>query len=492
MRRRITIAILGMVAAALLLVGLGTLALTRVSARTTARHELVAQADATSALLELGNGLRNPNGTRLPARQRLARVREALKLEDVSIVLLDEQNQPQAAGDPFPASVNLGPAQYATLRNGEVVSGSSGQEVYAVAPLGAIGTSLPVLVLTRNLAPTVGSGWGWFLLSSAIVLLLGALVALRLSRRLTQPLREATQATAAIAHGDLSVRLPVGDRPNDELDALGHSINEMADSLQRSRGLEQQFLLSVSHDLRTPLTSIQGYAEAIADGAAPDDRAAAAVILAEARRLGRLVRDLLDLAKLEARQFTFHPADIDLAALVTDSTDGFRPDVSVAGLRLELVRPPGPVSGRADPDRVAQVVANLIENARKFASTTITVAVTAGPTGPEFSVSDDGPGISPADLPHVFERLYVAGHEPVRAEVGSGLGLAIVRELVEAMGGRVWAEAADHGGARLMVHLPPPPPMAAPAAPPLPPPASAPAPSPPTSPPGVPPPGEPT
>ncbi len=462
MRRRITIAILGMVAAALLLVGLGTLALTRVSARTTARRELVSQADATSALLELGSGLRNPNGTRLPARQRLARVREALSLEDVSIVVLDAQNQADGTGDPFPSSVNLSPAQFASLRNGEVVSGSKGQQVYAVAPLGAIGASLPVLVLTRDLGPTVGSGWGWFLLSSGVVLLLGTLVALRLSRRLTQPLREATQATATIAHGDLSVRLPMsGGRPNDELDALAQSINEMADSLQRSRGLEQQFLLSVSHDLRTPLTSIQGYAEAIADGAAPDDRAAAAIILAESRRLGRLVRDLLDLAKLEARQFTFHPADIDLAALVTDSADGFRPDVAVAGLQLELVRPPGPVWGRADPDRVAQVVANLIENARKFAATTITVAVAAGPTGPEISVSDDGPGISAADLPHVFERLYVAGHEPVRAEVGSGLGLAIVRELVEAMGGRVWAEAAEPGGARLMVHLPPPPPAPA-------------------------------
>jgi len=473
-RRRITIAILGMVAAALLLVGLGTLALTRVGARSSARHELVAQAEATSSLLDLGNGLRTANGARLPARQRLARVREVLKLEDVGIVLLDEQNQPEGAGDTFPPSVNLTTDELATLRTGEVVSGSRGQEVYAVAPLGTIGSTLPVLVLTRNLGPTVGSGWGWFVLSSAVVLLLGALVALRLSRRLTQPLREATQATATIADGDLSVRLPMASgRPNDELDALAHSINAMADSLQRSRGLEQQFLLSVSHDLRTPLTSIQGYAEAIADGAAPDDRAAAGIILAESRRLGRLVRDLLDLAKLEARQFTFRPADIDLADVVTDSTDGFRPDVSAAGLRLHLVKPSGPVWARADPDRLAQVVANLIENARKFAASTITVAVVSGPTGPEISVTDDGPGISAADLPHVFERLYVAGHEPVRAEVGSGLGLAIVRELVEVMDGRVWAEAGDHGGARLVVHLPPPPAphRAPPIAPPTPPPA---------------------
>jgi len=472
-RRRITIAILGTVAAALVLVGLGTLALTRVSARSTARHDLVAQAEATSSLLDLGSGLRASNGARLPARQRLARVREVLKLEDISIVLLNDQNEPQGTGDAFPPGVNLTSAQLASLRNGEVVSGSRGQEVYAVAPLDTVGATLPVLVLTRNLGPTVGSGWGWFVLSSAVVLLLGALVALRLSRRLTQPLREATQATATIAEGDLSVRLAMtAGGANDELDALAHSINAMADSLQRSRGLEQQFLLSVSHDLRTPLTSIQGYAEAIADGAAPDTTAAAGIILTESRRLGRLVRDLLDLAKLEARQFTFHPVIVDLSDVVTDSTDGFVPDVQAAGLRLDVVTPSGPVWGRTDPDRLAQVVANLIENARKFAATTITVAVTATPTGPEISVADDGPGIAPADLPHVFERLYVASHDPVRAEVGSGLGLAIVRELVEAMDGRVWAEASEQGGARLVVHLPPSvaPPTAPSSEPPAPPP----------------------
>jgi len=290
-----------------------------------------------------------------------------------------------------------------------------------------------------------------------VVLLVGALVAARLSRRLTKPLTDATEATARIADGDLSVRLPDhhGGGSTDELDDLAKSINEMADSLARSRGLEQQFLLSVSHDLRTPLTSIQGYAEAIADGAVPDERAAAGIILAESRRLERLVRDLLDLAKLEARQFSLDLVPVDLDELVSDSVDGFRREVEAAGLHLQLARSGHHVAAVADPDRLAQVVANLTENALKYASGSITLAVIGDPQAPRVEVSDDGPGIATEDLPHVFERLYVAGHQPVRKEIGSGLGLAIVRELVDAMGGTVRAEAVPGGGARMVVTLQP-------------------------------------
>ncbi len=129
-----------------------------------------------------------------------------------------------------------------------------------------------MLVLTQSSSLDLGPTVRWFLLASAATVLLGALVASRLSGRLTQPLREADQATQRVAAGDLSARVPVpsGD---DELADLARSINSMAATLERSKGLEQQFLLSVSHDLRTPLTSIRGYAEAIADGTAPDSLA---------------------------------------------------------------------------------------------------------------------------------------------------------------------------------------------------------------------------
>src|SRR5207237_8343697 len=161
---------------------------------------------------------------------------------------------------------------------------------------------------------------------------------------------------------------------DDELAALVRSINAMAESLERSKGLERQFLLSVSHDLRTPLTSIRGYAEALAERKARPGQAAA-VILSESRRLERLVGDLLELAKLEARRFSLHVRDTDVVEVVADTAEGFRPAAEEAGVKLlvDAGGPPGALVAAADPERLAQVVANLVANALKFAARTIRV-----------------------------------------------------------------------------------------------------------------------
>jgi two-component system sensor histidine kinase BaeS len=228
----------------------------------------------------------------------------------------------------------------------------------------------------------------------------------------------------------------------------------MAEVLERSKGVERQFLLSVSHDLRTPLTSIRGYAEAIADGALPDPAKGGNVILSEARRLERLVGDLLDLAKLESRSFALTLGPVDLVDVAAGTVDGFRRETDEAGITMELVPAHAPAVVEGDADRLAQVAANLLQNALKFARSEIQVSVESVDGWARLSVSDDGPGIAPDDLPHVFERLYVSRHQPRRKEIGSGLGLAIVRELVTAMGGTVQASAAATGGAKLSVLLP--------------------------------------
>jgi two-component system sensor histidine kinase BaeS len=244
----------------------------------------------------------------------------------------------------------------------------------------------------------------------------------------------------------------VSRRADPETASLAHSINTMAASLARLRGMEHQFLLSVSHDLRTPLTSIRGFAEAISDGAATDVPRAAAVIASESRRLERLVGDLLDLAKLEARQFSLDLRPVNLAEVVGDTGEGFRPAADELGLGLEVSVEGAAALVSADPDRLAQVVANLVENALKYASSRVRVGATVSSAQAVVWVDDDGPGIAADDLPHVFERLFMSSRYPAR-RVGSGLGLAIVAELVHAMGGTVRAESPlwTAGGTRMIV-----------------------------------------
>jgi two-component system sensor histidine kinase BaeS len=297
-----------------------------------------------------------------------------------------------------------------------------------------------------------------------VILVVAALVARAMGRRFVRPIRAAQQVTGQIAAGDLGARVPEGPDTDPELAGLANSINAMAASLAQAKGVERQFFQSVSHDLRTPLTSIRGFAEAIEDGATEDVTAAAGVIASEARRLERLVADLLGLATLEAKRFTLQIQPLDLTTAAADAAAGFIPSASELGLAL-YVDSSGPIGVNADPDRLAQVAANLIENALKYASHEVHVgAVQQGATAALW-VADDGPGIAPADLDRVFERLYVSRPQSGRS-IGTGLGLAIVAELVSAMGGQVRAESPiiAGGGTRMVVSFP----SAALVAPPLP------------------------
>jgi two-component system sensor histidine kinase BaeS len=234
----------------------------------------------------------------------------------------------------------------------------------------------------------------------------------------------------------------------------------MAQSLEDARSRERHLLLSVSHDLRTPLTSIRGFAEAITDGAVEDTAQAAEVIIAESRRLERLVGDLLELTKLEANQMSISVRPTDVAEVVSTTAEGFRPAAERSGVHL-TVHVPSEAQPLAmiDPDRLAQILANLVENALTFARTSVVVTL-SGPASSTpsakqvITVEDDGPGIAAADLTRVFDRFYQADHGPNR-QLGSGLGLAIVAELATAMGATVRADSpvGVEGGARFEVTL---------------------------------------
>jgi two-component system sensor histidine kinase BaeS len=439
--RRLTVAIVGMVAGALLLAGLGTLLLTQLGARQETRRELEDQAINVAASLR-GTQARPAVGEAL---------RRALRLQGALVVTYGPQGERTSV---LPTGVTDADLDLEALGAGEAVSGAHGNLVYAAAEIPTRRQARYVVALTREADTGLRSGGRWFVLAAIVTLGTAIAVAAVLGSRLTRPLRDAQLATRRIAKGDLSARVPE-PRRDDELAALTRSINEMAAALERSRGLERQFLLSVSHDLRTPLTSIRGYAEAIAEGKAPDTVQAAGVITTESRRLERLVRDLLELAQLDARRFSLDVRAIDVAEVVNDTAEGFRPAADDASVVLDVTaNGQAGLIASADADRLAQVVANLVENALKFAAGNIVVSATREYDAVVIAVADDGPGIATGDLPHVFERFFTSTRTPAR-QVGSGLGLAIVRELVDAMGGTVRAEPADGRGARMVVALKP-------------------------------------
>lgn len=448
MRRRLTAAILATVALALVLAGTGTYLLLGRQAVRAGERSLRAEAEGLSGLLAAAR-----QTSAGPAAQR--KLVRGLQLEGISVVSIGQRDV--LRGDP-PEGVAAADLEPEALRSGETLSGRSGALLWAAAPVVQPRGGAVVVVLTRS-ADRPRPPLGWFLVGGGAALAVAGAVAVALSSSLTRPLRDAHAATARIADGDLGARLPEPPpTADDEVAVLARSINAMAAALEHSRGLERQFLLSVSHDLRTPLTSIRGYAEAIADGTAPVAADAARIIDAEAQRLARLVGDLLDLARLDADAFRIDRRVVPVGEVADEAAEAFRPVAEAAGISLHVAAVGPGTDAEVDPDRLAQVVANLVENGLKFARANLWVDVRAGAgAGVELAVADDGPGIGPADLPRVFERLYVADRPPARAPVGSGLGLAIVADLVAAMGGTVDVGSpalADGTGARFTVRFP--------------------------------------
>ena len=285
------------------------------------------------------------------------------------------------------------------------------------------------------------------LIAGGAAALLAAAVAALLARRLTRPLRQLATAAGELAEGRHPEPVPRGG--TDELDDLAASFNRMADQLTLARDAERAVLLSVSHDLRTPLTSIRGYAEGIEDGTI-EPRDAAPVIEREAERLERLVGDLLALARLRQGAMEVRSEPVDLAAVAREAEERLRPQAGEAGVTVRIEG--DAASATADHGRTLQVVSNLLENAIRVSPEGGTVRVEATPG--RITVSDEGPGIPAEEIPRAFERFHLRARAGRGSEDGAGLGLAIVRELSEAMGGGVEVENLPGRGARFTVLLP--------------------------------------
>lgn len=232
--------------------------------------------------------------------------------------------------------------------------------------------------------------------------------------------------------------------------------------MTRERRLEEmrrEFVANVSHELRTPLTYLQGYTEAILDGLAADpaeEKKYLAIILDETLRLRRLVSDLLDLSRIEAGQLVLEKGEVDLAELCRQVADKVRPLAQEKGIELELKVPADLPAAWGNADRLQQVLINLLDNALRHTPRGGKVSVSGEPRNGQLvlSVEDTGPGIPPEDLPYIFERFYKVEKARTRTTAGTGIGLAIVKGVVEAHGGRVWAESTPGQGTTFTFTLP--------------------------------------
>jgi two-component system, OmpR family, sensor kinase len=265
--------------------------------------------------------------------------------------------------------------------------------------------------------------------------LLAALAAFLVARRISQPVDRIAAAARTLARGSHPEPVPVEGAT--EIATLAGAFNDLAAQLQKAQEAERNFLLSVSHELKTPLTAIRGYAEAVEDGAV-DPRDAAATVASEARRLERLVKDLLDLARMNRTDFSVHNTEIDLAEVAEDAVRRYEQQAASFGVELRALAD-GPAPAIGDADRVLQIVSNLVENALRLTPPRGEVRVVAE-TG-VLRVEDTGPGLAEADTEHAFERFYLHERYGLERKVGTGLGLAIVKELALAMGGDVGVES---------------------------------------------------
>jgi two-component system OmpR family sensor kinase len=335
-----------------------------------------------------------------------------------------------------------------------VPPGSERTYLAAAQPIQLGGETFGALVVAKPRAE-LQSRWAFLLGRIGLAFLAGLLVAAGivwyLTRRLTQPVLALSRAADEVAEGRLDVELPE-PRPRDEIGHLAERFQEMTDRLAEAQKRERNFLMIISHELRTPLTAIRGHVEALSEGLTADAEAreaSLAVVRAETDRLSRLVRDVLDLARLDAHQFTLEEDEVELRRLLEQAYQGFTEEARRRGIDFEFVLEEEPVI-ETDGDRVLQIVSNLLDNA--FAWTPdggrISLGLASRNGAVSVSVADSGPGIGAPERERIFSPFWS------RAGEGTGLGLPIARELAQALGGELTLESELGKGARFELRLP--------------------------------------
>ena len=356
---------------------------------------------------------------------------DVLLLDEKGQVLIDRgRTDTPRTGQPY--SFAEGDVQFPLRVNGEPIGTLAVQGSILNWPSSLIrGLVIPVVIIS--------------FFTGVLTLLIGFL----LVRRVVTPLADVVAASHAVSAGDLSARVQV--RGPGDLRGLSDSFNRMADALERNDRERRELLADVAHELRTPLTVMRGKLEGIVDGVYPADESHVAPVLEETYLLEKLVEDLRLLTLAETRQLHFDREVVDLNDLASRAIDLFSAEAAEKSITIGMGAEPGLPTVTADPQRVAQVIGNLLSNALLYVPEGGRINITTRHIleGVELAVSDNGPGVPESDLPKLFDRFWRSDKSRSRSAGGAGLGLAIARQLVEAQGGRITANNNPGGGLKV-------------------------------------------
>lgn len=283
---------------------------------------------------------------------------------------------------------------------------------------------------------------------------LGVLLVALMSRRALRSVRRLTTAAQKLGRGDLSQRVPASGR--DEIGELSRTFNVMAEGLQDAERQRRNMVADVAHELRNPLSNIRGYVEAVRDGVLEADEATIGSIHRQTMYLSKLVEDLRLLAETESADFRLHLEPASMGEVVARSVEAHRPQAQAKGVSLSSSAQTALQEVDMDRTRIEQVLGNLLQNAIRHTPSggRVDVTVDASESVVRVTVSDTGEGISPDDLPHVFDRLFRADPSRARSTGGAGLGLTIAKQLVDAHGGSLRAESLPGQGSRFIFEIP--------------------------------------
>ncbi len=390
----------------------------------------------------------NPNAPRLQGQAAGLQERQG---EAASLLLVDNRRRAVISGLGYQRGQRVSAADW---RRGITIDVDGQQAGRLIVPRnffrrGLVGAELIFLNRVKNIVilGTIGA--------SIAALLIGIFLA----RTLTRPLRELTQATKAVAQGDLAQQVPV--RSQDELGQLAVSFNHMNADLAHARDLQRQMTADIAHDLRTPLSIVLGHAEALSDGVLAPTQETFQTIHEEAKRLSRLVDDLRTLSLAEAGELTIIKRQVSPESLLARAAKAYDPQAARKQISLTVQLEDNLPELFADPDRLSQVMDNLLDNAMRYTPRGGAVTLSGrrelkfDPSNIRLEVLNNGPNIDPEELPYVFDRFYQSDKSRKRREDGgSGLGLAIARSIVEAHDGRIWAESEPGQGVRIIILLP--------------------------------------